>query len=71
MLSLDLSVANKNQPILDIDIASDVEFRPSTETLDPKITQLIMHLKSLQKDIKDYSKRFNELLKPFVQEYRW
>ncbi|KAL0011379.1 hypothetical protein SO802_006487 [Lithocarpus litseifolius] len=68
MLSLDLSMANKNQPILHIDIASDVEFRPSTKTLDPKITQLIMHLKSLQKDIKDYSKRFNELLKPFVQE---
>ena len=68
MLSIDLSMANRNQPMLHIDIASDVEFRPSTETLDPKITQLIMHLKSLQKDIKDYSKRFNELLKPFVQE---
>ena len=53
---------------IDIDLARDSEFRLSTETLDPKIGQRIMHLISLQKDINDHSKRFNELLKPFVQE---
>ncbi|KAK4589572.1 hypothetical protein RGQ29_020225 [Quercus rubra] len=45
-------MANKDQEILDLDLARVSELRLSTETL----------------DIKDYSKRFNESLKLFLQE---
>ena len=45
-------MANKDQEILDLDLARVSELRLSTET----------------SDIKDYSKRFNESLKLFLQE---
>ncbi|XP_030970291.1 uncharacterized protein LOC115990619 [Quercus lobata] len=47
-------MATKDQEILDLD--------------DPKISQLVMDLMSLQKDINGHSRRFDELLKPFDQE---
>ena len=61
-------MANNDQEILDHDLARDSELGRSTETLDPKITQLITHLTSLQNCIKDNTKSFNESQKLLYQQ---
>ena len=61
-------MANNDQEILDHDLARDSEMGRSTETLDPKITQLITHLTSLQNCIKDNTKSFNESQKLLYQQ---